>query len=361
MDFSQRMGERLQQLSEWARRALKAHCGADCADKLQVVPLPGDAGFRRYYRCNTDPTLIAVDAPPSTENNARFVALADYLRRYGIHTPQVVAADIEQGFMLLEDLGDDQLFTLLDEDSAQSLYAEALSELLCLQQVPRCETLLQPYDREKLATEIGLFRPWFCESMLGVQLDDAAVAILDAVTEKLLASALEQPTVMVHRDYHSRNIMIREAHRPGIVDFQDAVWGPVTYDLAGLLRDCYVRWPREQVEHWALTYADMAISTDIMPEVTREQFLRWFDWMGMQRHLKVLGIFSRLWLRDGKPGYLRDLPLVMRYTLEVAEAYDEFADFARWFRDTLVPAAESQSWYRDWRTAGVAGRAGDVA
>ena len=164
--------------------------------------------------------------------------------------------------------------------------------------------------------------------------------------------ALAQPQVLVHRDYHSRNLLIRAGQTPGVIDFQDAVWGPVTYDVVSLLRDCYLRWPPQQVEDWAVDYIDMAMESKIVSKVSRDQFLNWFYTMGLQRHIKVLGVFSRLWLRDNKAQYLADLPLVLRYTLETAESYRETQAFATWLSTSLLDIIEKQPWYRDYRTAG---------
>lgn len=338
--------KRWRALSLWAGRALGS------AGPIALQTLAGDAGFRRYFRTDTEPHLIAVDSPPERTNPARFVAVADHLRRHGIHTPLVVAADVEHGFMLLEDLGDCQLLSQLDDDSVEGLYAEVLSELLCLQQVPAADDLFPSYSRELLLTEMRILPEWLAEKLLGYRLADADRQLLEDTFTLLLDSAMEQPQVLVHRDYHSRNLMLRDGERPGVVDFQDAVWGPVTYDLASLLRDCYVRWPRERVERWALSYAATAEAVGVMEPVRPETFLRWFDWMGLQRHIKVLGLFPRLYLRDGKTGYLPDLPLVIRYTLEVAGRYPELKPFADWFRAKLLPLAEGQDWYRDYRCAG---------
>ncbi|SHF69749.1 hypothetical protein SAMN04487965_2479 [Microbulbifer donghaiensis] len=338
---------RREALSRWVGRVLGLESSAPLKN------LAGDAGFRRYFRTLTNPQMIVVDSPPQRTNPARFVAVADYLRRYGIHTPMIAAADVEHGFMLLEDLGDSQLLSLLNEDSVEGLYAEVLSELLCLQQIPPpADDLFPAYSRELLLTEMRILPEWLAEKLLGHQLGDADNALLERTFSLLLDSAAEQPQVLVHRDYHSRNLMIRDGERPGVVDFQDAVWGPVTYDLASLLRDCYIRWPRERVERWALSYAATAEAAGVLESVAPETFLRWFDWMGLQRHIKVLGLFPRLYLRDGKQGYLPDLPLVIRYALEVSERYPELKPFADWFRAELLPLIEDQDWYRDYRSAG---------
>ena len=322
--------------------------------------LSGDAGFRRYFRVDATPPLLAVYAPPATEDSATFIALARFLREQGVHAPEVVAADLEQGFLLVEDFGDQLLLGLLNSESADLLYGEAMMSLLRLQQAPvmaytlsnRDRKSLPVYDRQRLRSEMELLRDWFIPQLLGYSLTDVENAMVERVFVVLEEAALAQPQVLVHRDYHSRNIVVRDGEAPGIIDFQDAVVGPVTYDLVSLLRDCYIRWSPEQVRQWALAYGNMAVEVGVLPAVEQQQFLRWFDLMGVQRHLKVLGIFARLWLRDGKSGYLKDLPLVMRYVLEVADTYPELSEFRGWFIDTLLPLAEQQPWYRDYRRAG---------
>ena len=353
---TEKQDQRREELREWSARALASGhqqlALPPLQETLHLSPLSGDAGFRRYFRTDTRPSLIAVDSPPQKTNVRRFVALADYLRRNGIHTPMVIAADVEQGYMLLEDLGDTQLLRALDNDSVAGLYAEVMNELLCLQQIKRTEDLFPPYDRALLHMEMRLMPEWLIGKLLQRELTPEEDQLLERTFAHLLDSASAQPQVLVHRDYHSRNLMLRNGERPGVVDFQDAVWGPVTYDLASLLRDCYIRWPREQVENWALAYASIATDAGILPQVSSQTFLRWFDWIGLQRHLKVLGLFPRLYLRDGKHGYLPDLPLVLRYTLEVCESYPELSPFADWFRGEILPLIEQQDWYRDYRTAG---------
>ncbi|WP_444906511.1 aminoglycoside phosphotransferase family protein [Microbulbifer sp. SSSA008] len=333
-------------LSEWVGVALGMEAPADLSS------LAGDAGFRRYFRTLTEPSLIAVDTPPQLTNPARFVALADYLRRNGIHTPMVIAADTAEGYLLLEDLGDTQLYSVLNSDSVEGLYAEVMSELLCLQQIPFEEQLFPAYSRELLLKEMQVMPEWLARELLGYQLSQREEKLLEQTFELLLNSAEEQPHTIVHRDYHSRNLMIRDGERPGIVDFQDAVWGPATYDLVSLLKDCYIRWPRERVERWVLAYVATAEAAGVMQPVDPQLYLRWFDWMGLQRHIKVLGLFPRLSLRDGKQGYLQHLPLVIRYVLETAERYPELKPFTDWFSGTLLPQIEPLPWYTDYRCAG---------
>jgi len=317
-----------------------------------MTALTGDAGFRSYYRLNTQAPLIAVDAPPTTEKNEVFAYLSHLLRQQGVHAPEVYATDFDKGYLLIEDLGAETLLMRINGENANILYGEVITDLLRLQQTPTKKLDLPHYDQSLLRQEMQLFIDWFAPKLLGYQLTEADLAMLNQTFAALEKSALEQPQVLVHRDYHSRNLMIRDGLAPGIVDFQDGVIGPITYDLVSLLRDCYLRWPVEQVERWALAYGNMAVEVGLMRPITQKTFLRWFDLMGLQRHIKVLGIFARLHLRDGKDGYLKDLPLVIRYSLEIAEAYPEFLPFADWFRAHLIPLAKSQSWYQDYRKAG---------
>lgn len=353
---------RQQDLLAWSAQQL-AQQSWSCPAALRLEPLNGDAGFRRYFRLNCQPPLLAVDAPVDREDSKTFVAIARYLRQQSVHTPQVIAADFEQGFLLVEDFGDnlyrDEL--LLDDSRAPQLYGEALLTLLRLQQcqqmtIPGAEgepsLTLPPYDRQRLRDEMSLFDEWFLPQLLGYHLNDGERKLLQSVYQQLEDAALQQPQVWVHRDYHSRNLIYRDGQAPGVIDFQDAVRGPITYDVVSLLRDCYLRWPPEQVRRWALTYGDMARECGLLPEITAEEFLRWFDWMGLQRHIKVLGIFSRLYLRDGKAGYLQDIPLVIRYTLEVAESYPQFDEFSRWFRANILPLCDQHQWYEDFLLAG---------
>ena len=338
-----------QALQSWVMQELAARQW--CQRAPELIPLNGDAGSRRYFRVQAQPRLLAVISPPDALHNGGFAALADFLRRRGIKAPRVVAAAAGRGFMLVEDFGDRLLLGELGSDSADGLYGEALMTLLRLQQCPR-PPQLPAYDAEPLLRELRVFQQWFVPKLLGAVLRDDECRLLEAVFQFLLDSALQQPRVLVHRDYHSRNLIVCDGGGLGLIDFQDAVWGPLTYDLVSLLKDCYVRWPRQQVRRWALTYGDMLIETGLSEPLPQSQFLRWFDLMGLQRHLKVLGVFARLSLRDGKPGYLRDLPLVIRYILEVTAAYPQLGEFGDWFVRRLLPQCEAQPWYSDYRHAG---------
>ncbi|NKN32878.1 aminoglycoside phosphotransferase family protein [Marichromatium bheemlicum] len=301
---------------------------------FRLTPASADASFRRYLRVHlADRTLIAMDAPPEHEDCGRFVRLARRLREAGLHAPGVHAAAIEQGFLLLDDLGTQPYLQVLDAANVASLYDDAMSALLTLQTAVATDDLPR-YDAAFLGRELGLFRDWFLGRHLGREPDAATTALLDALDRVLIDSALEQPQVCVHRDYHSRNLMWVVADNPGILDFQDAVLGPLTYDLVSLLRDAYISWPEARVEGWALDFRRRALACGILPAQSRggrdpAQFLRWFDLMGVQRHLKVCGIFARLALRDGKRQYLDDLPRVLDALRTVAARYPELAGLAR--------------------------------
>jgi len=278
-----------------------------------------------------------MDAPPDKEDCRPFVMVAGQLEAAGLHVPHIHAQDLEQGFLLLEDLGDRLYLPSLDEDSADRLYGDALGALMAMQACAPAQGL-PPYDRELLMQELELFRHWLCGEHLGLALTDADHGMLDTVFEWLVANALEQPQVYVHRDYHSRNLMITPAGNPGVIDFQDAVAGPATYDLVSLLKDAYIRWPLERVEDWAWGYFQLAVQSGVLQPGHDARFLRWFDLMGVQRHVKVAGIFARLYRRDAKPGYLADIPLVLDYILEIAPRYPELEALAELIRERVTPA-----------------------
>ncbi len=350
----------LLQLTQWVAEQLADHQSLGTAP-VQLQALSGDAGFRCYFRLLGELPMLAVYAPPETEKNPVFVSFSEFLRDQGVHTPKIIAVNYDLGFMLIEDFGDALYGDQLDSDNAELLYGEAMMSLLRMQQLSAAKTPsalgsgeqpLADYDRSTLHREMALLHEWFIPQLLGHSLSDKEHAMLKGAYATLEESALEQAQVWVHRDFHSRNLIYREGQAPGVIDFQDAVRGPLTYDLVSLLRDCYVRWPPEQVRHWALVYANMAFDAQLLDPVGEQQFMRWFDLMGLQRHFKVLGIFARLSLRDGKHGYLDNLPLVIRYTLEVSEGYPQLSEFNSWFKRVLLPLCEQQSWYSDYRRAG---------
>lgn len=336
-------------LLAWSTRCLPKGVALPPAPVL--APLNGDAGFRQYFRLDSTPPLIAVYAPPDKENNPAFVAKGGAMKRAGVNVPRVYAVDFQQGFMLQQDLGDDLLLPRLNPQTLDDLYGRAERELARIQRVAADGAVFPPYDQTLLRQEMNLFPQWFVADLLACNLSPEEENLLDETFKMLEDSALAQPQVVVHRDYHSRNLLLAADGGLGVVDFQDAVIGAFSYDLVSLLKDCYIRWPAELVRQRALTFL-AARASELGVAVAPEQLVRWFDFMGLQRHIKVLGIFARLWLRDGKARYLDDLPLVMRYTLEVAAAYPELAHFHQWFVDKLLPRTPQQAWYRDWQTAG---------
>ncbi|TGD72824.1 aminoglycoside phosphotransferase [Mangrovimicrobium sediminis] len=320
-------------------------------DSPQCSVVAGDASARRYFRLRQGAsTCIAVHAPPQTEKNTAFLAMREQLERGGICVPALLAADLERGFLLLGDLGDRLLLAELDTHSVDASYRTAFGVLLQLAALPADDPAWPHYDRALLGEELSRFPEWFAGRLLQRPLDAAEQAMWQALCAELIDSALAQPRVLVHRDFHSRNLMPQADGRLGVIDFQDAVIGPATYDLVSLLRDCYVRWPREQVRGWALEYLEQARATGQFAGVDQAQFLGWFDLMGLQRHLKVLGTFARLYLRDGKLAYLDDLPLVLRYVEEALVGYRDTspaaAEFADWFAAELRPLIDRQPWSR---------------
>ncbi|HEX5513613.1 MAG TPA: phosphotransferase, partial [Gammaproteobacteria bacterium] len=298
--------QRLSDLHHWLVQTL-------AMDVRSIEPASSDASFRRYFRIrHGGGSLIAMDAPPAREDSRPFIEIAARLRGIGLNAPAVLEADLEQGYLLLSDLGDQRYLDALDSETVERLYLDALAALERLQvHGPRAG--LPDYDKPLLLREMQLFPDWLLERHLGLALDPGQRAMLEQTFEMLAEAALEQPRVCVHRDYHSRNLMVTAADNPGVLDFQDAVLGPITYDLVSLLRDCYIAWPRAQVEAWALGYLQRPQIRALVGEATSQAWLRWFDLMGVQRHLKASGIFARLWHRDGKPGYLGDVPRTLQY------------------------------------------------
>jgi N-acetylmuramate 1-kinase len=296
----------------------------------------GDASFRRYFRIGVaGNSYIAMDAPPEKENSEPFVRVAESFERIGLNVPHIFAKDLQQGFMLLEDLGDDLYLGRLTPETVNRLYGDALGALATLQACAPIEGL-PLYDRNLLIQEMALFRDWLLTGFLKLTLSHDEQQLLDRTFDDLAASALQQPQVCVHRDFHSRNLMVRPKHNPGILDFQDALVGPATYDLVSLLRDCYIEWPDDQVEAWAMGYFELACQSGVLRAEHEAQFLIWFDLMGIQRHLKASGIFARLNLRDGKSGYLKDIPRTLNYIDRIAGRYESMSDFVRFLRQRVI-------------------------
>jgi hypothetical protein len=293
-----------------------------------IAPASEDASFRRYFRVEqAGRSLIAMDAPPPHEDCRPYVHVARLLRAAGVNAPEILAEDLERGFLLLTDFGTRTYLDVLDDANAQALYLDAIDALVRWQLASR-EGELPPYDEALLRRELDLFPDWYVARHLGVALAPAQRAALDNAFRALLASNLAEPRVFVHRDYHSRNLMVTEPN-PGVLDFQDAVYGPVSYDLVSLLKDAYVVWEEERVLDLAIRYWERARKAGLPVAPAFDEFYRAFEWMGAQRHVKVLGIFARLYHRDGKDRYLADLPRVMAYLRAVCTRYSALAPLAR--------------------------------
>jgi len=304
---------------------------------FEIAPLAGDASFRRYFRLSApNQSWVVMDAPPGKEDIQPFVIVAKAFSEINVQVPHIYAYDLKQGFILLSDLGDKLYLNLLNESNVDELYTQALQVLPHIQTCSReIENWQLPIFGEQLIRyETNLFLDWFLAKHLNMTVTTELSKLVENVFSVLLQSATEQPQVCVHRDYHSRNLLLLEDNQVGVLDFQDAVWGPITYDAVSLLRDCYVAWPRQQIENWALSFYDMLDTK----KFSREQYLRWFDLMGMQRHIKVLGIFSRLCYRDQKPGYINDFPRILNYLLSVSERYPEFSQFHQFLKHTIAPS-----------------------
>lgn len=316
------LDERLAALQRWL-------AGPLASPDFALAPASADASFRRYFRATLADgrSFIAMDAPPEKEDCRPFLKVAGLLRAAGVHAPQVHAEDLAQGFLLLEDLGKKTYLEAFAAGNPSALYATATESLLRWQLASR-PGVLPDYDRTLLERELQLFPDWYVGRHLQRPLAAADAQVLRDAFELVLANNLAQPRVYVHRDYHSRNLMISEP-QPGVLDFQDAVYGPITYDLVSLLRDAYVRWDEERVLDWAIRYWEGARRARLPVAADFADFYRDFEWMGVQRQLKVVGIFARLCHRDGKDRYLADMPLVLEYLLSACRRYRELNALAQ--------------------------------
>jgi len=322
--------ERLQALEMWAAHQLGG-------GSIEISPASADASFRRYFRVAAKGRdYIVMDAPTAHEDCRPFISVARLFADAGVHVPQVMAQDLEQGFLLLTDLGDTTYLSALnatplqpgqaapagpDLAVAHGLYLASNDALIRIQRASR-PNVLPEYDRTLLTRELLLFPEWYVEKHLDTRLTEAQTATLNAAFAHLLENNLAQPQVYVHRDWHSRNLMVSDPN-PGILDFQDAVYGPITYDLASIYRDAYIQWDEEYQLDWVIRYWEKARAAGLPVRPDFGDFWRDFEWMGAQRHIKILGIFARLYHRDGKAGYLKDMPLVMGYLRRVCERYIE--------------------------------------
>lgn len=334
------MDLRQEKLTEWVAKALNQ-------TTLSLEMVSGDASFRRYFRTKVEgEAWIAMDAPPDKEDSSSFVAIAQYWLSQGIQVPTIDHYDLELGFLLLSDFGDDvllpSLFTKESEiapnnASGEHYYALAMKLLVKIQALKSDSNYRLPlYDTELLQREMALFPDWLLEKKLGLTLSPHERTLLAQSFNLLTESALAQPQVLVHRDYHARNLMVLKDDSLGVIDFQDAVFGPVTYDLVSLLRDCYVVWPDEKVDQWCQQYYSL-LGDQGRLDYDLEQFKAWFDFMGLQRHLKAAGIFARLSLRDGKHSYLDDIPRTVDYLVRVSQGHASLKDFHTFLVNTVQP------------------------
>ena len=323
------MSDRLDRSREWVRNALGG-------ERAELVPASTDASFRRYYRVRTrDASRILMDAPPDREDCRPYVTVTDLLAGAGVHVPAIHARDLDAGFLLLEDLGTRCYLDALDAGSADRLYGDALEALVRMQlRIPASS--VPEYDTALVMQELALFDEWFLRRHLGIE---AAAGEPLTRTYTLLAEHFAaQPRVFVHRDYHSRNLMHIARGNPGVLDFQDAVSGPAVYDVISLLRDVYIEWPEARVEAWMSDYHRQALAGGVPIAGDREAFARDADLVGVQRHLKIAGIFSRLYHRDAKPAYLRDIPLALHYLRSECARQPELAALARLLDDLDIEA-----------------------
>jgi aminoglycoside/choline kinase family phosphotransferase len=327
---------RLALIHEWLSRDLGLR-------PERVEPASADASFRRYFRVfHQSTTSIVMDAPPGKEDVRPYLKVTRLLEKLGAHVPHVHHADADRGLLLLEDLGGTHYLSRFNAgEDPERLYGDALRVLAEIQVRGRdAAAELAPYDREALARELAVMPEWFIGRHLALTLSDSESETITRAFEFLIAEGLAQPTVFVHRDFHSRNLMVIEDRNPGIIDFQDALRGPVGYDLVSLLKDCYISWPRERVEKWVKSFRALLRSKGDagawLSGADDTEFLRWFDLIGVQRHIKVLGVFARLWYRDGKAGYIKDLPLTLEYVRDTCRRYSELAELSGFLEDRVV-------------------------
>jgi len=327
--------QRLEQLTAWLLQF-------DGLKDARPEPASEDASFRRYFRVRGEQSYIVMDAPPPQEDCDRFVTIAGFLEQMGLNAPRIVASDIDRGFLLLTDLGSIPYLKKVESDpeSAPQLYSDAMDALSVMQaKGTRFQRKLPPYDDELLRFELSLFQDWFCDTHLGVKFSASDEQSWKSCCDVLVHNALQQQQVFVHRDYHSRNLMVTDSENPGIIDFQDAVEGPMTYDLVSLLKDCYVKWPADVIRDRAMYfYRHRPRRRSHDPDPAR--FMRHFDLMGVQRHLKAVGIFARLLHRDGKTGYTKDIPRTLSYIADIGPQYEELKFLVELLSGRVLPALE---------------------
>ena len=335
------MDERQAALAAWAKKTISERENLSPTD-FQWQVISADASFRRYFRLSFQhKTWVAVDAPPLHENLTAFLQVQKILLVHELCTPELVAVHSAEGFMLLSDLGDTLLLPVLKASPHQeNPYRSAIYTLVQIQAIPKeAFGVLPSYDAKRLMDEMQLFHDWHVTKFLGYTLSPAEEKSFQLFCQQLIKEVLQQPSVFVHRDYHSRNLMVLSPEKLGVIDFQDAVAGPMAYDWASILKDCYIAWPRSLVEEWMQEALALLKEKNLIAEsIDAATWLQWFDTMGLQRHIKIVGIFSRLYLRDGKAGYLDDIPLTYAYILDAIERYPHlYGVWGQWLKETILP------------------------
>ena len=327
------MSERYESLQNWLIESLKT-------SDFILKPASEDASFRYYYRLALDnKTFIVMDAPPDQEDCKPFVRVSKQLHACNVNVPTIHNMDLEQGFLLLSDFGDDHYLNKLSKLTANNLYSDAIETILSMQ--ISCDTEgLSRYNEALLRREMSLFTDWLQDKHLGIVLDVDQTKMMDTLFDLLITNALEQPQAFVHRDFHSRNLMLTKERNPGVIDFQDAVVGPITYDLVSLLKDCYIKWTKNEINGWVNFYLDELALHDSKSDLDREQFQRWFDLMGVQRHLKASGIFARLSHRDDKHDFLKDIPRTLSYIVDLSSTYKELLPLCELIETSILPELE---------------------
>jgi len=296
-----------------------------------------DASFRIYHRLFLkNKTFIVMDAPPEQENCKSFIKITKKLRACNVNAPVIHDVNIEQGFLLLSDLGDDLYLDKLNDGSVYDLYSDAINALVNIQNLANVGGL-DEYDKSLLCSEMNLFTEWLVEKHLQIELKETQRKHLIKLFDLLVRNAEQQPKVFVHRDFHSRNLMVTKENNPGIIDYQDAVYGPISYDLVSILKDCYIKWPEEEINKWVDFYLNKLYEEKSKFKINRDEFVRWFDLMGVQRHLKASGIFARLSHRDQKHNFLKDIPRTLTYIVDLKDTYKELQPICVMIEDSILP------------------------
>ena len=307
------------------------------SSNFNLRPASEDASFRTYHRLFLkNKTFIVMDAPPEQENCKLFIKITKKLHACNVNVPVIHNVNIEEGFLLLSDLGDDLYLDKLSDSAIYDLYSDAITALVNIQNSANVGGL-DEYDKNLLRNEMNLFTEWLIEKHLQIELKEAQRKDLIKLFDLLITNAEQQPKVFVHRDFHSRNLMVTKENNPGIIDYQDAVYGPISYDLVSILKDCYIKWPEEEINKWIDFYLNKLYEEKSQFKINRDEFVRWFDLMGVQRHLKASGIFARLSHRDQKHNFLKDIPRTLTYIVDLKETYKELQPICAMIEESILP------------------------